>query len=592
LRRPAAELALALAAAVLTAVVARALIRSFGFDALSPSASNIGAPWAAAMILVAVGAHLVARWGRFAVAPLAGMAAGLATVPLMAGLNGTDQPPYTVSSGDMEFRTEYVTRFASTWHLDDYTFRGLHAFYPPGWFWAAGRTAHFLDIAGWRMMAPFSIATIGAALLVAYALWRVALRPAGALSAAVGSILVLPSQQGALNAKVPFTTQGWYSSYSCFVAVTGVAWLAAAVVTVRQPGRRGRLVALTLVGAVLALTYYLLFIVFVLALLAVTAIAGGDRLRALKRAVAVCGGVAVLTAAFWIPLLDAVLNGSPSQGHFAVPAFYRVSTGIGGSVALTVLAVVAIAAAVVARRSLAVRAVAAAVAAAILYQAISVLTLRLYHEQLQPHRAVTMMWAAYGAAVPVAYEAFRRHGAKVLAAAAVAVGAIFALGAQQGRDLASGPLTVLAHHDAGVARAGLISRFITRTTGRRPSQLTIVSADHALMVTRPYWGFLPLRARYAHPLAHAKERLAVMVSAGACRTPGCLLNQVTHSRFGRVDAMVLARDAGGYRLATDEDAIRHPRPVLLRFRPELFASSVWAKQDFRTYTALVRRPGH
>src|SRR5262249_30643466 len=156
--------------------------------------------------------------------------------------------------------TEYVTRFASSWHLQDYTFRGLHAFYPPAWFWVAGRTAHILGLhEPWHIMKPFTILTIGAALFVAYLLWRMTLSPAGALTAAIGSSLVLSSQVGPLK----FATQAWYSPYSCFVAVTGAAWLAAAIVSLRMPARQAgwRLILLGVVGAALALCYYLLFLI-------------------------------------------------------------------------------------------------------------------------------------------------------------------------------------------------------------------------------------------------------------------------------------------------------------------------------------------
>src|SRR2546423_12313373 len=126
------------------------------------------------MILIVVvaqlGQHRTAEAGRsrLLVALLAGAAVGLVMAPMMAGLHGTNQPPNTILGGDKSFQTEYVTRFGATWHLQDYTFRGLHAFYPPAWFWVAGRAAHLLDITPWHIVKPFTILTIGAALLLAY----------------------------------------------------------------------------------------------------------------------------------------------------------------------------------------------------------------------------------------------------------------------------------------------------------------------------------------------------------------------------------------------------------------------------------------
>ncbi|MEA2427474.1 MAG: galactan 5-O-arabinofuranosyltransferase [Thermoleophilaceae bacterium] len=593
MRRPGAELAIAVAAAAVGAAALLGMVAASGFDARSSVAPGIGPPWAAAMLAIAVGAHLAQRrpgHGRLLVAALAGVGAAVAMVPLMAGLHGTDQPPFSIAHGDMLFRTEYVTRFASTWHLDDYTFRGLHAFYPPAWFWAAGRTAALLGVTPWKIVGPFEIATIGVALLVAYGLWRVALRPAGALSAAIGSLLVLPAQAGPLRPPLQFTTQGWYSSYSCFVAVTGIAWVAAMLHTVRRPAPRGRLAVLALAGAVLALTYYLLFVLLALVLVALAAGARPGRRDRMLRLGAVLGGVALLTAVFWVPLLFAILGGAASQGHFVAPAFLRVSVGIGRPVALAVLAAVALGALVMTLRvSLASRVVAGLLAGAVAYQLLSVLTLVLFHDQLQPHRAVTLLWAAYGAAVPVAYEALRRRGPVALVVVALALPAAFALGAAQGSDLASGPLARAAHVQPDVAGADAISRFIAQTMGKGPDGLTIVSGNRLLLATHPYFGFLPLRARYAHPKAKVPERIAALRVAAACRDAACATGALTATGFGPVDALVLGRTPAGYRVRTDEDGFPAPRPVTITFRPGLFDPGVWARRDFGGYVVLVRR---
>ncbi|HSD80906.1 MAG TPA: hypothetical protein VLB47_09595, partial [Solirubrobacteraceae bacterium] len=119
---PVAELGLALVAAIAATAGAHALVAALGLDATDRLAAGIGPVWAAAMVAVAVAAHVVERRvrrparARMAVALLAGLAAGLAGAPLMAGLLHTAQPPYGVLAGDMAFRAEYVTRFAATWH--------------------------------------------------------------------------------------------------------------------------------------------------------------------------------------------------------------------------------------------------------------------------------------------------------------------------------------------------------------------------------------------------------------------------------------------------------------------------------------------
>lgn len=604
---PAAEVTLFLVATAASVAAVQAFVVAVNFEPRSKVAGGFGPLWAAGMLALAVAAQFVQRrtadrgMSRAVVAGLAGLATGLVTAPLTAGLNGTDQPLNTILGGDMQFRTEYVTRFASTWHLEDYTFKGLHAFYPPGWFWVAGRTAHLLAFhEPWQIMKPFTIFTIGAALALAYGLWRMVLTPAGALSAAIGSSIVLQSQIGT----VTFATLAWYSPYSTFVAVTGVAWLAATLRTVRARDRPARLVLLGAVGAALALCYYLLFIIAVVVLFALAAATSEGRGAALRRAATLCGGIALLTAVFWVPLLDAVLHGAASQGHFVRPDFLRVATGItGGPSTLTVLSVVVLGALALTHKWPASQAVAGLIGGTILYQLISVATLTFWHNQLQPHRAVTMMWASFGAALPAALDGVSRGDtlsrmlqhplAKSLAVVGIAVGvaAAFGLGSSLGSSLAAGYYTQAAHDGAPLAESRLISDYITSTTGKPPRQLTIVSGDHALLVTKPYFGFLPLRARYAHPLAHVAERIGVLQAAARCPTAACATRQFTDSRFGQIDALVLARTALGPRIEAEVDGFPDPVPVQIYFRRTDFDPAVWARRTFGGYVVFVRQPG-
>jgi galactan 5-O-arabinofuranosyltransferase len=605
-RAGAVELLIVLATAAVTVLVVHAVIAAGGFDARSPVARGLGPLWALAMILVAVAAQLVqhrtadAGRSRLLMALLAGVAVGAVMAPLMAGLHGTNQPPNTILGGDKSFQTEYVTRFGATWHLEDYTFRGLHAFYPPAWFWLAGRTAHLLDITPWHIVKPFTILTIGAALLLAYALWRMVVTPAGALSAAIGSSLVLTAQSG----PAIFATQGWYSTHSCFVAVTGAAWVAAALGTVRTGGARGRLVFLALVGTLLALCYYLLFIILVVVLIALAAVPRVGRRDALLRAGALCGAIALLSAEFWIPLVGSVLNGAASQGHFVRPDFLQVSVGIGGPVALSVLAIVAIALLALTFSSVASQAVAGVLAGTVLYQLVSVTSLVVSHNQLQPHRAVTMMWSTFGASVPVAVEGLRsrdgglsqllpppvRHAVAVTTLA-VAGTAIFLLGAAQGADLAGGPYSKAAHNKPNLRQTIAMSRFIEATTGKQPQDLTVLTGMRAILVTEPYYGFLALHARYAHPEARLPERVAVLRAAAACPDPVCTTGKLTESRFGPIDALVLARLPGGYRVQGQVDGFPQPKNVTITFRRNSLGPAAWTSRDFGAYTVFVRRAG-
>jgi galactan 5-O-arabinofuranosyltransferase len=605
---PVAEVGLAVAGAAITVWLVHVFLVATNFNPLSEVATGLGPLWAGAMLIVAVVAQLVERRGgaehavraRSTVSLLAGVATGLATAPLTAGLRGTDQPLNTILSGDMAFRTEDVTRFAATWHLQDYTFKGLHAFYPPAWFWLAGRAAHVLSLhEPWHIMKPFTIATIGAALLVAYVLWRMSLSPAGALSAAIGSSLVLDSQVGPLK----FATQAWYSPYSCFVAVTGAAWVAAALNSLRLPAgaARWRLIFLGLVGAGLALCYYLLFLILAIVLIVLALAPAENRSRALRRMGALFAGIALLTAVFWIPLLRALAHGAASQGGFVRPDFLRVFVGMGRPIALAILALVVIGALALTLSAPASRAVAGVLLGGVAYQLVSVATLVFAQNQLQPHRAVTMMWATFGAGLPVAIDGFRSDNGlgrllqpplpRVFGtlAAVVAVPTVFVIGSTLGSDLAGGPFSREAHERPALAQTRAISSFITSTTGKRPDQLTILAGNRALLVTKPYYGFLPLRARYAHPEAHLEQRIGVLRAAARCPDPACTTRTLEGSRFGRIDALVLARSFGRLRIQTQLDRFPEPVPISIDFRPRLFAPTDWVGSRMGGYKVLVLR---
>lgn len=601
----AAEFGLSLIAASLAALGVYGIVWGSDFRVLDPAAAGIGPVWSAVMIALALAGYLVQRRSparaRWAIALLAGIAAGVAMAPLIAGLHGTSQPPFGVLRGDMTFRTEYITRFAATWHLRDYTFGHLDAFYPPAWFWLAGRAAHYLDVEPWRIVKPFTIGTVGVALGLAYVLWRRVLTPAGALAAAIGSSLVLTRQDGGLG-QAGHAIQGWYSPYSCLVAVTGVAWLAAALTAVREGASRRGWAFLVAVGVLLALCYYLLFVILAVVLLVLALAPAGGRRIGLARAGGLLAGVGALTAVFWVPLVASVLNGAASQGHYLTADFLEVSVAFNGPAELVVLAVAVAVALALAYHWPAGQAVVALLVATVAYQLLSVASLVFTENQLQPHRAVTMMWATLGAAVPVALEGFGRAGtlghrlapaamrAVAIVVVVVSLGATFVLGAAQGTDLATGPLTIGAHDPVDLETPRQMNRFVTATTGHRPEDLTLLGGDNnALLVTRPYNGFLGLSARYAHPESRLPQRVAAIQRAADCPGAPCTTHALTHTGFGRVDAMVLTRSLVGVELHTQLDAFPLPRHVTISFPIGHLDPRVWARRDYPPFVVFARR---
>jgi hypothetical protein len=148
---------------------------------------------------------------------------------------------------------------------------------------------------------------------------------------------------------------------------------------------------------------------------------------------------------------------------------------------------------------------------------------------------------------------------------------------------------VAARTPLDLASSQATSRFITSTTGRRPDQLTLLTEDHALLVTEPYFNFLPLRARYAHPEAQVPQRVAVLQRAAACPDAACTARALERSSFGRIDALVLAREADGYRIDAQEDGFPEGRIVPIVFRPDQLGHRFWTRRAIGDYVVFVRQ---
>jgi hypothetical protein len=177
------------------------------------------------------------------------------------------------------------------------------------------------------------------------------------------------------------------------------------------------------------------------------------------------------------------------------------------------------------------------------------------------------------------------------AAVAVVVVATFVLGAAQGTGEATGPFTRAAHTGVDLEPSDQMARFIAATTRRAPQQLVVVSDDKALLVTWPFYGFLPLGARYAHPKALLGQRIGVLRAAAGCATAACAAGRLAHTPFGPIDALVLARSKGVLVVTTERDAFPDPTVLTIAFRSRLFDGRTWARRDVGRYAVLARRPG-
>jgi hypothetical protein len=203
----------------------------------------------------------------------------------------------------------------------------------------------------------------------------------------------------------------------------------------------------------------------------------------------------------------------------------------------------------------------------------------------------------------VALEGFTRPGslagglpppaarAAAIVLAIVAATATFVLGARQGTDLATGPLTIGAHDPVDMDMPREMSGFIVTTTGRRPQDLTLLSGGKdPVLITQPYNGYLPLSARYAHPEAQLERRVSVVEAAAECPDAACTTRALTQTPFGPVDAVLVTRTSIGYELLTQVDAFPVPRLVTIDFAPSSFDPLVWASQSWGHFVVFARRP--
>lgn len=154
-----------------------------------------------ACLAVAIGAlallwHLGGRWLEWAADATAAAASAFPAIMITVALHGS-----TYAIGGLGVaqsnRTPAVARYIDTWHLVDYSYEGLPAFYPPLMPWIVGRTASMFDLT-----APFALKLAGIAMafmasLLAYLLWqRLLSRPLAALVpvAIIALVSVTPSQ--------------------------------------------------------------------------------------------------------------------------------------------------------------------------------------------------------------------------------------------------------------------------------------------------------------------------------------------------------------------------------------------------------------
>lgn len=73
---------------------------------------------------------------------------------------------------DQGFRTQFLSRMATTWKPVDMAYADIPTYYPVGWFWGGGRLAQLLGIPGWQVFQPWALVSIAAAACLLVPVWQ------------------------------------------------------------------------------------------------------------------------------------------------------------------------------------------------------------------------------------------------------------------------------------------------------------------------------------------------------------------------------------------------------------------------------------
>ncbi len=199
---------------------------------------------------------------------------------------------------DQGFRTQFLTRMATTWGNQDMNYIDLPTYYPLGWFWLGGRMANLLDMPGWEVYQPWALVSLGLAASMLVPVWQ---RITGSLPVAVAIALVSTAVMLVMAAEEPYG------------AVVALGAPAATVLA----GRALRGAWFPLLGTALFLGVSASFYTLYTAVVALSVVALGAVL-------------VVLLHRSWAPLLRLVVLGSISLGIASVawgPYLWHTFTG-------------------------------------------------------------------------------------------------------------------------------------------------------------------------------------------------------------------------------------------------------------------------
>ena len=518
-----------------------------------------------AAVVAALGALCLTAWwppwARGAVLP--GVAVFCAVFPYERALGGTVWA-WNGLSGDQTFRTEYLSRFADSPRLADYTYAHLPAFYPPAWFWVVGRAARVLDVPAWQALRPATTLTMVVTVVVATTV------AAGSLSlGTAGTCVALAATFATTALWEPYSL---LASFLVFAVLVRLPRLLASPPLVAIP-------RLTAAFSAVFLSYTYGAVILALSTLAVAALSA-QRRRSLLLVSGAGAAALVLTAWYWVrPLLVNRPSGRPAQMTWLSSSNTHVPWQLFGSWHASSVVAVAGAAwiVLVGWRTAHGRALATFAALASLWCLVSVQLSHAASVQLQPNRVGELLFIVCCAAAGLAARDVHRwlgsgvHGPRgrtLLAArsglvVAVAVGVAWTSSAWTGQRQAPGAVearsTPLPTHDERVLD-------VLRRTLRRPDHdLVIVSSWSDVLAISAVHGFQQWDETYANPGAQFKQREGFLVGALRHSTSTALARRLRTTPWGPIDALVLQNNRSDYVYRyVHQDAHGHDRHVEVR----------------------------
>lgn len=574
-----------------------------------------------ACLAVTVGAlallwHRGGRWLAWAADTTAAAASAFPAVMFTVSLHGS-----TYAIGGLGVaqanRTPAVARYIDTWHLVDYSYEGLPAFYPPLMPWIVGRTASVLDLT-----APFALKLAGTAMvfmasLLAYLLWqRLLSRPVAAL---------VPVAIIALVSVTPLLLLQPDSLLSLSLIIP---WWLDAIIGVRREGvRRWSPWSYGVIGALIFSLYYYFFLPLALSLLLLPLF---DRrhepqeARPFVRRLRVAATAAGLSAVYWLPLVVSLVRAQQpvslqnlwfegSHTTLRVDVFEATAVGLllfiglvhvtytagrdrlsaalllmlGGGYAWYVVAF----------------ALAAARAPVLAFRTEAFVELILLIAAL---RALAAVFTLLGRATQPTQSAVERSRDARRVATVIGAALVFVLGqsyvtqvltyeyVQQSHDtpLADGRLQPYA--DAGATTPAVsvneMERAVRDLRGPADDQPVVLSTTVDVLKVTGFYSFNQWQAIYAHPAGEFYARLRFLELLAAQSDASRFAAMARGNRFDPIDVFILRGRAETleYR-ATDVDFPYGSAPIRISYKRSQFPRDQWRRRQIGPYFIAVAR---